>query len=584
MDARVRKLALLVAASAALLTAAPAQARPAAPCGLPNATTWWIDYADGNVPFWQMFARPGHISAAANMIFPPQIRARGADTVYWDMYLKKRVGTPTLPADPAVIVERANKLFDYAATSSNCSTPLIAENELFGAGLVTPWSDTNAQYRANVLLYLRTIAARGGRAFLLVNSTPYTDGEAGDWWRSVAEVADIVREVYFPAPSIYQKGAIIGSRTLRNAMRKGVTDFTAIGIPPSKLGIMLGFQTDRGQGGREGLERLAWYETVKWQALAARQVASELRIRSVWSWGWANFGTAAVDPDKEGAACVWLWARSRSSCNGPAVAGPGFKSSLTEGQIRLPGGAQCTFAVGGQIGGTQMRGLQAMTGDREVAFTALLARAAASRHARVTQRQVIAAERAVIGSRFRGSAAAYRAALRKAHASPAVARGVIADQLREARIAERLSAPAPSSAAVSAFYLAYPDVLARRVEARPAPSWLGGRVRGLALSSIAPAAVFGVPSGRRSLVRTMDGSYAVRPMGEPSPLGTLPLDQARSAIASVLRGFARGAAFERWSSAHQSELLRYAICRKDDLPAPGVVDLATYLPFLQPNG
>ena len=70
----------------------------------------------------------------------------------------------------------------------------------------------------------------------------------------------------------------------RQAFRGGVLDFTRIGIPVSKLGIILGFQTTRGQGGREGLAAQAWLETVKWQVLSARYVAREMKFHSVWSW------------------------------------------------------------------------------------------------------------------------------------------------------------------------------------------------------------------------------------------------------------------------------------------------------------
>jgi hypothetical protein len=578
----LRKLALILCACAALFAVAPGTAR-AAQCGLPDRTTWWIDYSDGNVPFWQTFAQPGVISAAANMIYPPQIRARGAKTVYWDMYLNNRVGTPTAPKSTEAVVTAANKLFDYAATSSNCATPLIAENELFGAGLPSPWSETNAQYRANVLLYLRTLAARGARPFLLVNSPPYVEADAGDWWRAVAQVADIVREDYFPAPTIYRQGPIVGNRTLRNAFRRSIFDFTAIGIPVSKLGIILGFQTERGSGGREGLERSAWFRTVKWQVLAARQVAAELKFQTVWSWGWANWGQRGLDPDKQAAACVYLWTRSHALCDGPTAAGDGFDRSLVEGQIVLSGGVQCTSAAG-RITLTGIRQLQTLTGDREIAYTALLARLAESAHARVTTAQVLAAERGVIASRFGGSPGAYRAALRDAHASVAVARGVIADQLRRGRIEATLRAPAPSGAAITSFYLAYPDLLTRQVEAKPAPWWLGWRTRGLALSSLAPASLFTMPGGRKGLVRTMIGSYAVKPLGETVELGALPLERARPAISAALRSFARGAAFEGWSVDRQGGLLRSVTCRGDDLPAPGAVDLSMYLPFLTPTG
>ena len=578
----MRKLTLILSVCAALFAVAPGVAQ-AAQCGLPDRAPWWIDYGDGNSTSWQTFAKPGRIVAAANMIYPPQIRQRGAHTVYWDMYLNNRIGTPTAPKTAAEAVDRANRLFDYAATSSNCATPLIAENELFGAHLPWPLSESNARYRANVLLYLQTLAARGARPFLLVNSVPYTDGEAADWWRAVAQVADIVREVYFPAPKLYGMGPIVANRTIRNAFRRSITDFTSIGIPRSRLGIMLGFQTERGAGGREGLERNAWFEVIKWQALSARQVQSELKFQTIWSWGWANWGARGLDPDKPDAACVYLWARAPGLCNGPAAAGRAFNASRVEGQIRLGRGVQCTSSAG-KITNGAIRQLQTLTGDREIAYTALLGRLAESSRSRVTTAQVLAAERGVIASRFGGSAGAYRAALRDARAGVAVARGVIADQLRRGRIEETLRVGAPSNAAITSFYLSYPEVLTRRVEAKPAPWWLGGRTRGLALSSLAPAPLFTMPGGRKGLVRTMIGNYAVRPLGETVELGALPLERARPAIAAALRSFARGVAFERWSSNRQGVILPTLICRRDDLPAPGAIDLSMYLPFLAPTG
>ncbi|MDX6510162.1 MAG: hypothetical protein QOG81_1914, partial [Gaiellaceae bacterium] len=267
----------------------------------------------------------------------------------------------------------------------------------------------------------------------------------------------------------------------------------------------------------------------------------------------------------------------------PSMAGASFDRSLVAGQIRMGGNVQCTSGAG-QITYAAVRQLQTLTGDREIAYTSLLARQAESRYARVSTKQILAAERGVIASRFGGSSAAYGAALRDAHASVAVARGVIADQLRRERIESTLSVPAPSGSAITSFYLSYPDLLTRSVEAKPAPWWLGGRTRGLALSSLAPASLFTMPGGRKGLLRTMIGSYAVKPLGETVELGALPLERARPAIASALRSFARGAAFETWSVNRQTGLLPSVICRGDDLPAPGAVDLSMYLPFLAPTG
>ena len=92
----------------------------------------------------------------------------------------------------------------------------------------------------------------------------------------------------------------------------------------------MGFQTRRGSGGREGLEpATAWFRTVKWQALAARYVANEMKFNSIWSWGWPEYKTVPgeIDPDKRRAACVYLWTRNPKLCNGPATAGKGFNAS-----------------------------------------------------------------------------------------------------------------------------------------------------------------------------------------------------------------------------------------------------------------
>jgi hypothetical protein len=574
------KLAVVtLALVAALSGAARAHAQPN-PCGIPSYNTLWIDYGDGSVQFWQTeLARPGIIAAAANPGVASELRAKGALTVYWDMYLNNRVGQPSAPADPATIVAKANKLFDYAAAATACATPWIAENELFGAGLVTPWSASNAQYRANVLLYLQTLAQRGARPFVLVNSAPYTDGAAGDWWRQVAQVADIVREDYFPAPVVWRQGPILGPRMLRTAFRKSFADFTALGIPTTKLGIMLGFQTDRGQGGREGLDRSAWLQTIKWQALAARQVAEDTHAATIWSWGWGTWGQRGLDPDKPAAACVYLWTRAPELCDGPGAAGTSFDASRDVGPIRLPAGIQCTIGKR-RIAQDALGPLQQLTGDREIAYTALLERAAEAPFATVTTQEVLAAERAVIASRFNGSRGAYLSALAQAHASLSVARSVIADQLRRVEIEATLAAPSPSSAEITTFYLGYPDLLARAVQAKPAPWWLGWKTSGFALSELAPNRLFDLATGDSATVATMDGSYAVKAVGDAVPLGALPLDQARPAIAAALKAFARGAAFERWTADRQAGALGAAVCLKDDLPQPGAVDLSTFLPFL----
>jgi hypothetical protein len=576
----MRKLVLAGLCLGAL--ALPGHAQAAGECGLPTSTPLWIDF--GTLDLEAIFARPGVIVGVSGAEFPARMRAAGAQTVHFDRYLNNRVGTPSAPRDRDTIEGRANRLFEAAVQSSGCDKPLIALNELFGAGLETPWSATNTQYRANVLTLLRTLAGRGARPLLLIPSAPYTSGEAADWWREAAKYSDLVAEVYFAAPAVHKQGPILGNRRLRVAMRRAIRNFTELGIPPSKLGLMLGFQTRPGTGGREGLQpSSAWFETVKWQALAARQVARETGIATIWSWGWATWTEAARDDDKDEAACVYLWTRNPELCDGPAVAGPNFDASLTEGQIRLDAGQQCTL-VGRAIRSGELAALQRVTGDREVAFTVLLARVAESAREPVRTADVLRAERAVVRLRFGGSAGAYRAALARAGATVTIARGVLADELRRLAIEARLPARRPSATEVSSFYFSYPDLLTRAVEAEPAPWWLGGRRRGLAFAPLAPEQVFALPPGGRTNLHALDGRYAVRVLGEVQPLGSVPLPQARAAISNALFTFARRGAFEHWTVARQASALQTAICRADDLPAPGTIRLAGYLPFLSLAG
>jgi hypothetical protein len=571
---------LLAVAGAVLIPQSP-KAAAEGQCGLPDTKPLWLDYTDGSVPFSEeLFGKPGIIAATGGANMAPQLRQLGAQTVYWEMKLGLRVGTTAAPASPDKIVPTADALFNLAVTRSGCDTPLIALNELNGAGTATPWSVTNAQYRANVLVLLQELAARGARPFLLINSDPYTGGDAADWWRQVAQVADIVVEVYPTAPSIYKLGPVLGSRVLRARYRQAMLNFTAIGVPVTRLGLMLGFQSGPGTGGRERLQpSSAWLEVVKLYTLAARQIASDLKIATVWSWGWATFNTAGADPDKRAAACVYLWARDQSLCESPSLAGDGFDDSLTEGQINLPHGVHCTLGMQ-KIYTPNIDSLAAITGDRELAFTLLFERLVESQSVKVDPAKVAAAESGLVSARFGGNRAAYLASLAKAHATTLAARAVIADEMRRALIEKRLTVPAPSEAQIEQFYAAYPDLPARFVRATPAPLWLGGRSPGIALSNAAPPELFTLPGGADATVVTASGSSQVRALGQMLPLGAFPLATARPAISAALTAFAKADAFEAWAIQRETAALNQTVCRGDHLPSVGAVDLTSYLPFL----
>jgi hypothetical protein len=576
----VKRLLVIALAACAASGVAPHRAAAAQTCGIPDKGTLWIDFADGSVPFWQEFARPGVIGAASNFIYPQLLRSYGAKTIYWDMHLKRRVGTPLEPFDPAIVIDRANRMYDVASMSLGCARPMIAENELFGASLITPWSATNAQYRRNVLIYVQTLAARGARAVLLVPTKPYMGDEAADWWRQVAQYADIVSESYFAAPRLARQGPVAGSRTLRALFRKRVAPYAELSIPMNRLGIMLGFYTTPGSAGRMHASRRAWLEVTKLQALAAKQVAKELGLRSVWSWGWGVWGKNSPenDPDKPAAACVYLWTRNPKLCNGPTMAGPKFNRSRTEGQLVFPSGARCTVN-GKSVEAKVIRGLTPVTGDADVAYTAAYARVIASFYQRLTARQVVQAERAVVASHF-GSYGAYRAALGRAHATPAVARGVIADELRRALIERWMPGSSPTGADVRGYYETYAQTGVRLVQTKRRISWLGNRTRGFALASNAPPQLFRLRSSGWVTIRTMLGPVQVRALQPVVPLGGIPLGIARPAVVSALKALARDRAYERWLLARERGYNVIAICRRDQQPTPNVVPLTDYLPFL----
>jgi hypothetical protein len=449
----VKRIATAFAALVAAFawSAAPASA---ATCGLPDTQPLWVEYAEGTVDFrGTVFRRPGLVLASSGTTVPRELRAGGASTVYWQMRLSRIVGTPAVPADPASIPSAANELVDRAAASSDCATPLIALEELSGSHLPTPWSLTNRAYRANVLELVRTIAARGARPFVFIHGTPATAGAAGEWWLSLSLYADIVYESYFRAPSIHRLGPFLASRTLRTAMRRPIRKFAVLGVPADRLGLMLGFHSKPGTGGREGLgPREAWFEFVKLNALAARQVAADEGIGSIWSWGWGTFDEAGADPDKAAAACVYLWTRDGTLCDAPAAAGPAFDTSTMAGQILLPTGIRCAFPSG-MVSDLAVQRLAPLAGNQKAALTALIARRALRRAARLGAGEVLAAERRIVDRRFRGSYRRYAAALRGYGLTRRLAHDVIADGLRVRRLGVRAATARLTGAVDSALCL-----------------------------------------------------------------------------------------------------------------------------------
>ncbi len=564
------------------LTAAAARGDgPAAPlplpCGLPQAQPLWVDYADGGVPFWStIFARPGVVGAASNLLVPPQLREKGAQTVYFDLHLTNRVGTPSKPADPSTMRERADRLFDAAVASSGCDHPLLAENELFGAQLPTPWTPTTAQYRANVLAFLQRLAERGARPFLLLSSNPYThDPTADEWWLQASQVADLVPEIYFSGPAISKQGAVRGSRRLRATMRNRLEQLIEIGVPPNRLGMMLTFSSTPKAGGREGLQPLSkWLDVTKWEALAAKQVAAELSLASVWSWGWAAFNPAGADPDKPTVACTWLWVRDHSLCDAPALAGENLNPSLDVGAT-LSAGTLCLFDTT-MILASDVAALGLLTGDRDLAYSAAFQHAVLADRRPVAAAEVASAERGVILDHFGGARAAYLAALARARATPTLARTILADELRRRAVEATLHVAPPSAAQLREWYDTYAPAHARVVRASAAERWLGDARSGLALSQQAPGRLFGLADGATTVV---DG-VKLTVLGGVEPLGSFPYAQAARAVRAAFVAQQKDGAFALWSRRRQNQSLGSLTCAHDENPQPATVDLTQWLPFL----
>ena len=583
------KLFLVVGAVAAacLLAAGEAVSDPvfAGQCGIEAQATVWGEY--GWPTLLPILAKPGTLLAVTTHSppngYPDEVRRRGATTYAFDLKMNKRVGTPNAPADPSTIETIAEDEYNRAVErTAGCQTPLLVENELYGAGTATPWTASTAQYRANVLAFLQDLAAKGAHPVILINKSPFTGStDAVAWWRSVAQVADIVREVYIPATKIWPLGSILGSRFLRQSYRNAVFALTSIGIPANRLGLMLSFLSHRGVGGRNALEPAsAWYQVVKWEALSVKQVAGELGLGSIFSWGWQEWNPKEVDPNKPDAACVWLWARKRSLCDAPHMLGKTFDRSLTAGQIRLTHGTVCRVEGVGSIGEQSVGSLQTLTGDRDAALSALFERVVETSERPVKRHAVAAAEHEVIQSSFHGSRSAYLAALQQAHASLGLARAVLGDEIRRARLEQHRYGPKPTGAEVDAFYSSYPDLLVRPVRVSPTPPWLAAKT-GYALAESAPQRVFSLPSGRKSRVSTLLGTFKVKALGPSQALGALPLSAARPAIVAALRGFERAQSFEHWTILQQNRALNRTICLRDQLPQPAAIDLTQYLPFLR---
>src|SRR5258708_13870898 len=222
-------------------------------CGLPAKAPMWVDYAGHDAP---IAPKPGLVLAVSSgTVVPAAMRALGAATIFFDLHLNDRVGTPSAPADPSTIAAKAKREFDFAVQVTGSATPLIAENDLFGPQTIPPSSPTNPQYPPNVLQLVRELDKLGATTALTIANPPYTGGDAADWWRETAKASILVRQVYFTAPGpkdLYALGPARARRAMPQGMRGLISRFAQIGIPPGRVALELQFPAAPGPGGRHG--------------------------------------------------------------------------------------------------------------------------------------------------------------------------------------------------------------------------------------------------------------------------------------------------------------------------------------------
>ena len=108
----------MLAFGAFVLVARAGHADGPVSCGVPAATPQWIDYAGHDAP---ITPKPGLVLAVSSgTAVPSAMRAAGAATIFFDLHLNDRVGTPSAPADPATIPDKA-KREDRKSTRLNSS-------------------------------------------------------------------------------------------------------------------------------------------------------------------------------------------------------------------------------------------------------------------------------------------------------------------------------------------------------------------------------------------------------------------------------------------------------------------------------
>jgi hypothetical protein len=286
-------------------------------------TPRWVDFADQTVG-WRdrVFGHKNITVAIADPRLAASLRKRGARTTFWEMNLFRVVGTPTKPLPKRHVRATADRLVVRARRSTGLRNPWITFNEMLGSRDQRPFRLAERRYRENLLILLSRVCERGAVPWLLVPSNPRTDDKSRRWWKRVGEVSGVIRETFFSAPQVMKYSAQNATLVMRARLRGAAYAMSQLRIPRHHQGIVVGFQSG-GIYGRNGLRsRTEWLQFVALKTAAARQVAREHRIGTVWSWGWGTYNLRGTDADKPLAACTYLWVRAAKFCALPRAGGP----------------------------------------------------------------------------------------------------------------------------------------------------------------------------------------------------------------------------------------------------------------------
>ena len=415
-----------------------------------------------------------------------------------------------MPADPATIADRADRLFDFAVMVTGCQTPWIALNELFGAQ--TPDAldgddgavpGEHARPRPPACRARRQ--ARGDDREPSVTRAARRRSGGGTSPRSRSW-----RQVYFTSPNAKGLSALGPERRRAGRCAQGCAGscnkLTQIGIPSGRIALQLQFNSSPGLGARAGLQPAsAWFEIVKLEALAAKQVAREFKIAGGLVVGLGDVQRGGHDRDKTDSGVRLALGARPALCSGPGAAWSGTSvRHWTVGQLDLPAGVVCTLPAG-QIRSSAVDPLARAIGDRDIAASLVLERLVLQQQVQLDARAVFAAELAFVEDRFRGNVAAYLAALQAIQLSRTAARGLLLDELPRDAVRARFTPARPGGHQISEFHSTYGGLRARLVETARPVAWLGGRTRGLAIETFAPTRIFSL--ARRGYVRTIHGAH-----------------------------------------------------------------------------